>query len=65
MNNTRKKYIKKIASEILLNGPFRRTDLITFQYYSFILDTIDSKLYKPEHTKPKKKTPEYTCTTKF
>ena len=54
-NNTRKKYLYKIASEILLNGPFIGTDLIKFQYYSFILDTIDTKLYKPEQTRLNKK----------
>ena len=52
LNNTRKKYLQKIAFKILLNGPFIRTDLIKYQYYLFILDT---KPYKPEQTKEKKK----------
>ena len=47
------------------NGPFIRTDLIKFQYYSFILDTIDDDLYKPEQAKLKKKIPKHTCTVKF
>ena len=45
--------------------PFIRTNLIKFQYYLFILDTIDIKLYKPEQTKVKNKIPKYTCTVKF
>ena len=65
MNNTRKKYLWKIASKILLCGTFIRTDLIKFQYHSFILDAIDTKLYKPEQTKLKKKIPKYICTVKF
>ena len=39
-----------MASEVLLNETFIRTDLIKFQYYLFILDTVDTKLCKPEHT---------------
>ena len=64
MNNTKKKYLKKIASEILLNGSFIRTDLIKFQYYLSIFDTVDTKCYKSEQTK-KKKTRKYTCPAKF
>ena len=56
LNNTRKKYLLKIVFEILLNGPFVRTGLIKFQYYLFIHDTTDTKLYKPEQTKLKKYT---------
>ena len=54
-SNTRKKFLKKTASEILVNEPFINTDLIKFQHYSLILDTIDTKLYKSENTKQKKK----------
>ena len=32
LSNNTKKILKKIASEILLNGAFIRTDLIKFQY---------------------------------
>ena len=64
MNNTRKKYLWKIASEILLCGTFIRTDLIKFQYHSFILDAVGTKLCKPEQTKLKK-IPKYICTVKF
>ena len=52
-NNTRKKYLEKFASEILLNGPLVRADLINFQYYSFTIDGINTKLYKSEQTKLK------------
>ena len=64
LSNTRKKYLAKIAFEILLNGPFIRTDLNKFQYYSFILNTIDTTLYKPEQTKQEKQIPKYTCSVK-
>lgn len=30
-----------------------------------ILETIDTKLYKPEQIKPMKKIPKYTCTLIF
>ena len=46
LNNTRKKYLTRIAFEILLNRPFIRTDLTKFQYHSFIFNTIDTKLYE-------------------
>lgn len=51
LKNARKKYLKKVASEILLNETFIRADLIAFQDFLFILDSIDTKLYKPEQTK--------------
>ena len=54
-----------ITSKTLLNGPFIRTDLIEFQYYSFILQTIDIKLYKPEQTKHKKGIINQTFWVKF
>ena len=50
------------------------THLIKFQYYSLILDTIDTKLSKPEQTKQEKtkqkkkrkeKKTKHTCTIKF
>ena len=62
---TQERNILKIASEILLNRPLIRIDPIKFQYYSFIIDTIDTKLRKPEQTKQKKRIPNYTCTLKF
>ena len=40
LNNTRQKFI--------------RTNLIKFQYHSFILDTIDTKLYKTYQAKQNK-----------
>ena len=40
--NTVKKYLLKIASEVVLNGPFIKTDLIKIQYCFFILDNIDT-----------------------
>ena len=64
-SNTRKRFLKEIASEILLNGALIRTYLIRFQYYSFIRDIIDAKLYKPEQIKEKEKIPKYTGTVKF
>ena len=42
-----------------------RTDLVKFQYFSFIFDTIDIKFYKFEQTKQARKIPTYTCTVKF
>ena len=48
LSNTRKITLKENTSEILLNGLFIRTDLIKFQYYSLILDTIVTQLYKSE-----------------
>ena len=65
MNNTRNTYLKIIASETLLKGSIIRTDLIKFQYYLFVLHIPDTKLYKPEQTKGKKKKHKYTCTVKF
>lgn len=50
---------------ILLNGVFIRTDRIKFQYYWFILTAIDTKLYKLEQTKQKKKTLKYICAIKI
>ena len=41
LNNIRKKYPWKIASEILLNGPFTRTDLI-----KFIIKTYNYQRFK-------------------
>ena len=50
------------------------THLIKFQYYSLILDTINTKLSKPEQTKQEKtkqkkkrkeKKTKHTCTIKF
>ena len=55
LNNARNTYLKIIVPEILLNGPIIRTDLIKFQYYLFLLHITDTKLYKPEQTKQKKK----------
>ena len=42
---------------VLLNNArqkFIRTNLIKFQYYSFILDTIDTNLYKTYQAKQNK-----------
>ena len=39
---TGKKYLKKIAPEILLNRPFIRTDLIKFHCNLFLFDPIDT-----------------------
>ena len=55
LNNTRNTYLKIIASETLLKGSIIRTDLIKFQYYLFVLHIPDTKLYKSEQTKEKKK----------
>ena len=54
LNNTRKKYLTRIAFEILLNRPFIRTDLTKFQYHSFIFNTIDTKLYELKQNKRSK-----------
>ena len=54
LKNARKKYLKEAASEIMLNETSVMTDLMTFQYFLFILDTIDTKLYKHEQIKQKK-----------
>ena len=40
LNNIKRNIFKKIASEILLNGPFITSDLIKLQYYSFILTIL-------------------------
>lgn len=67
MNIIRKNYLWKISSEILLNGPFLRTDLIKFDHFSFIFDTvdIDTKPYKPEQAKQNLKKSKYTWAVKF
>ena len=58
LNDTRKNYLKKIASEILLGLTLGLTSS-KFPYYSLILDTTDTNLYKSEQsnkqTKLKKK----------
>ena len=50
---------------MLLDGSFIRADVIRFKYYLFILETIDTKLYKPEQTQPMKRMPKFTCRVKF
>ena len=43
-NYNRKKYPKQIASKILPNRQFIRTNLIKRQHYLLIMETIDSKI---------------------
>ena len=38
---------------------------LTIKNYSFIIDTIDIKLYKPEQTKQKTSISNYTCAVKL
>ena len=45
----------------MLKGRFIGTVLTGFQYYFFILDFIDTKLYKHEQTTQNKKLPKYSC----
>ena len=55
MTDSRKKYLKEITSEILLDILFLGNDLIEFQYYLFMIDAIDTITYKPKQTRQNKK----------
>ena len=55
----------KVASEILLNGLFITIDLIKFRYSLVILETIETKLYKPEQARQKNGMSNCICMVKF
>ena len=64
LNKTKKKVLKEIAFNIL-----ERTKYTFYpereQWYLYILDIIDTKLYKDIPITDKKKSPENVCTMKF
>ena len=64
LDKTKKKVLKEIAYHILQRSTY------TFhpqreQWYLYILDIIDTKLFKEEPIAEKKKAPENICTMKF
>ena len=64
LNKAKKKVLKNIAFYIL-----NRTNYTFYpereQWYSYILDTINTKLFKPTSNPPKKTAPENVCTIRF
>ena len=65
LNRINKKHLKKIASEILHHGHQIRHD-VPNQIYLYILDIIDTKLYKPnDNVKNEKQTPKNVCVVNF
>ena len=65
LNKAKKRVLKEIAYTIL-----QKSDDYTFypereQWYLYILDIIDTKLYKVQPSSPKKKTPENILILKF
>ena len=64
LNKAKKKVLKNIAFYIL-----NRTNYTFYpereQWYLYILDTINTKLFKPTSTPPKKTAPENVCTIRF
>ena len=64
INRLKKKTLKNIASEILTKGACLDLNAFNEKVYSYILDIIDTKLYKPS-VKNKKPPPKYVCTVFF
>ena len=64
LNRAKKKVLKNIAFYIL-----NRTNYTFYpereQWYLYILDTINTKLFKPASTPPKKSAPENVCIIRF
>ena len=65
LNRFKKKTLKKIASEILMKSPLIDFNSFSEQYYLFIFDIIDTKLYKPVQSKNRKQAPKHICTVNF
>ena len=65
LNRMKKKILKQIASEILQRGNQVTFDAKSEQYYLYILDIIDTKLYKPKLSAPRKSAPKHICTVNF
>jgi len=64
LNRLKKKTLKNIASEILTKIALIDYNPFSEQYFLYILDVIDTKLYKPvKHVK--KQAPKHICTVYF
>ena len=64
LNLTKKKVLKEIAFHILERDTFQFYDH-RFQVYHYILDIIDTKLYKPSQKLPTKNIPKNVITINF
>ena len=64
LNKCKKKLLKAIAAELLNNNRLFDFDYKNEQYYLYILDIIDSKMFKPKQV-PTKKIPKHICTVSF
>ena len=59
-----KKLLKAIAAEILSNNHLFDFDYKNEQFYLYILDIIDTKIFKPKQI-PLKRAPKHICTVSF
>ena len=64
LNKTKKKTLKLIASEILHKNNTFDFDYKNEQYYLYILDIIDTKIFKPKIF-TRKTAPKHICTVTF
>ena len=65
LNKTKKKTLKGIAYKIMNNqGDIYKYD-VWKQWYEYILDMIDTKLFKPEYSVKNKKIPKNICVIPF
>ena len=64
LNKSKKKTLKQIAGEILHNNNKFDFDYKNEQYYLYILDIIDTKIFKPK-AHPNKAAPKHICTVNF
>ena len=60
-----KKCNLKQISSLIFDTILEEDTNVYIQWYLAILDTIETKLCKPQFVKPKKKTPKYVCKTLF
>jgi hypothetical protein len=64
LNNTKKKILKEIAFNIIHRENFE-FHAAWEQWYRYILDIIDTKLYKPSQPKKEKVPPKNVCVVSF
>ena len=65
LNNTKKSLLRNIASHIMQSINRAHFDVKMEPYFLYILDIIDTKLYKRNFDKTKKHPPKYTCLVEF
>ena len=65
LNKFKKKLLKNIASQIMQSIYSLTTDPKMEHYHMYILDIIDTKLYKPKNTTAKKAPSKFRCTVDF